>query len=177
MLYSHTIKLVRLYEGADGLKTGFTDNAGYCMAVTAKRNGMRLIAVVLGEEKGSVRNEETSELLDYGFNVYKVSNFKEKDSVIDTIKFEKSTKDEVNIYLSRDASVLMKQSDNTSGYDTEVKLNDINLPLKSGDVVGSLLVKKNNNVIDEIDLIVKEDVDSKSFIQLFIDVLKDTLFI
>lgn len=173
----NTNKLVRLYEGADGLKTGFTDNAGYCMAVTAKRNGMRLIAVVLGEEKGSVRNLETSELLDYGFNVYKVTNFMEKDSIVDTIRFEKSTNDEVNIYLSRDASVLMKQSDNSSGFDTEIKLNAIELPLKNGDIVGSLLIKKNNNVIDKIDLIVKEDVSSKNFIQLFVDVIKDTLFI
>ena len=98
----NTNKLVRLYEGADGLKTGFTDNAGYCMAVTAKRDGMRLIAVVLGEKKGSVRNEETTQLLDYGFNVYKVMNLKEKDSIVDTVKFDKSTKDEVNIYLKND---------------------------------------------------------------------------
>lgn len=146
------------------------------MAVTAKRDGMRLIAIVLGEEKGSIRNEETAGLLDYGFNTYKVSNFKEKDSIVDSIEFEKSTKDKVDIYLKEDASVLMRQSENTSGYDTEVRLNDIKLPLKNGDVVGKLLVKKNNSVIDEIDLIVKEDVSSKGFMKLFFDVIKGTLF-
>ena len=171
----NTNKLVRLYDGADGLKTGFTDAAGYCMAVTAKRNGMRLIAVVLGEPKGSIRNEETSELLDYGFNNYKVMNLKEKDSIIDNIKFDKSTKDNVNIYLKDDASVLMKQSDNTTGFDTETRLNQVKLPLKSGDIVGQLLIKKNDEVIDEIDLIVKDDVQDKSWFQLFIEVLRDTL--
>lgn len=167
---------MRLYEGADGLKTGFTDNAGYCMAVTAKRNGMRLIAIVLGEDKGSIRNQETAELLDYGFNTYKVVNFKEKNSVVESIEFQKSTKNIVDIYLKENASVLMRQSDNTSGYDTEIKLNDIKLPLKSGDVVGKLLVKKNNSVVDQIDLIVKEDVASKGFMELFLDVIKGTLF-
>lgn len=177
MLYSHTIKLVRLYDGADGLKTGFTDNAGYCMAVTAKRDGMRLIAIVLGENIGSVRNEETSELLDYGFNNYKVVTLEEKGTVVDVIKFEKSTKSEVNIYLKKDASLLMKQSENVNGYDTAIEMNDIILPLKSGDVVGQFLIKKDNIVVDEIDLVVKEDVAKKSFLELFIEILKNTLFI
>ena len=173
----NTNKLVRLYEGADGLKTGFTDDALYCMAVTAIRDGMRLIAIVLGEPKGSIRNEEISELLDYGFNTYKINNFMEKDSVVDEINFEKGTKDKVNIYLKDNASVLMKQSDNISGYDTEIKLNNISLPLKNGDVVGKFLIKKNNSVVNQIDLIIKEDVKEKSFLELFIDILKNTLFI
>lgn len=170
----NTNKLVRLYEGADGLKTGFTDNAGYCMAVTARRDGMRLIAIVLGEEKGSTRNEETAELLDYGFNTYKVVTLKEKDKVVDKIEFDKSNKKEIDIYLEKDASILMKQSENGSGYDTEVKLNDIKLPLKSGDVVGKLLIKRERDVVDEINLIVKDDVYSKNFFQLYLEVLKDT---
>lgn len=173
----NTNKLVRLYDGADGLKTGFTDNAGYCMAVTAKRDGMRLIAIVLGENIGSVRNEETSELLDYGFNNYKVVTLEEKGTVVDVIKFEKSTKSEVNIYLKKDASLLMKQSENVNGYDTAIEMNDIILPLKSGDVVGQFLIKKDNIVVDEIDLVVKEDVAKKSFLELFIEILKNTLFI
>ena len=64
----NTNKLVRTYNGADGLKTGHTDNAKYCLAVTAKRDGMRLIAIVLGEDNAKVRNSEAAQLLDYGFN-------------------------------------------------------------------------------------------------------------
>lgn len=173
----NTNKLVRLYEGADGLKTGFTDDAGYCMAVTAKRNGMRLIAIVLGEKKGSVRNEEIAELLDYGFNTYKIMNFMKKDSSVEEIKLEKGTKEKLKIYLNENASILMKQSDNTSGYDTEIKLDDVKLPLRKRDIVGQFLIKKNGNVIKKIDLIVKEDVEEKSFLELFIDRLKETLFI
>ena len=168
---------MRLYEGADGLKTGFTDNALYCMAVTAKRNGMRLIAIVLGEPKGNTRNKEIADLLDYGFNTYKVNSFMDKDNIVDFITFEKGTKEKVGIYLSKNASVLMKQSDNISGYDTEIKLKDVDLPLKSGDVVGKYMIKKSNKVIEEIDLVVKEDVLEKNFFELFFNILKDTLFI
>ena len=159
------------------MKTGFTDNAKYCMAVTAKRNGMRLLAIVLGEESGSVRNEEISELLDYGFNTYKVNNFMNKDDIVDEISLDKATKDKVKIYLKENASILMRYSDSINGYDSSVKLNEISLPLKSGDVVGKYLIKKNNNIVKEIDLIIKENVEEKNFFELFIDVLKDTLFI
>ena len=82
----NTNKLVRFYEGADGLKTGFTDNAKYCMAVTAKRDGMRLLAIVLGEDVSKVRNQETTALLDYGFSMYQVDILKKKVEVIDSIK-------------------------------------------------------------------------------------------
>lgn len=173
----NTNKLVRLYEGADGLKTGFTDAAGYCMAVTAKRNGMRLLAVVLGEESGKVRNSEVSELLDYGFDNYKTIILKNKNEVIDTIILEKGSKRETNIYLKEDASVLMKQSDNENGYDTEISINDISLPLKKNDVVGKFYIKKDNNIVDTIDLIIKEDLYSKKIYELFFDLLKNTLYI
>lgn len=173
----NTNKLVRLYEGADGLKTGFTDNAGYCMAVTAKRKDMRLIAIVLGEKKGSIRNEEITNLLDYGYNTYKVSKFLSKDTVIDSINFSKSTKDEVNVYLKEDASVLMKNSDSNSGYDTYYELDKLTLPIKKNDIVGTYYIKKDNVVIDSVDLIVKEDVFMKNYFQIFIDVLKDTFLI
>ena len=102
---------------------------------------------------------------------------KDKNQVIDTIILEKSTVGEVDIYLKEDASILMRQSDNENGYDTEISINDISLPLKSGDVVGKFFIKKNNNIIKKIDLVIKEDIDSKSFFELFIDLLKNTLYI
>lgn len=147
------------------------------MAVTAKRKDMRLIAIVLGEKKGSIRNEEITNLLDYGFNTYKVSKFLSKDTVIDSINFSKSTKDEVNVYLKEDASVLMKNSDSNSGYDTYYELDKLTLPIKKNDIVGTYYIKKDNVVIDSVDLIVKEDVFMKNYFQIFIDVLKDTFLI
>ena len=173
----NTNKLVRLYEGADGLKTGFTDLAGYCMAVTAKRDGMRLLAIVLGEESGKVRNSEVSELLDYGFDNYKTMVLKDKNDIVDTIVVEKGTKREINVYLKEDASILMRQSDSENGYDTEISLNDISLPLKKYDVIGKFYIKKDNEIINAIDLIVKDDIYSKKIYELFFDLLKNTLYI
>ena len=72
----NTNKLIRFYDGADGLKTGHTDNAGYCLAATAKRNDLRLIAIVLGEKDSKVRNSETMSLLDYGFNYLNLNNIR-----------------------------------------------------------------------------------------------------
>src|SRR5699024_3612107 len=91
----NTNKLVRFYEGADGLKTGHTDAAKYCLSATAKRENMRLIAIVLGEDNSSVRNSETMALLDYGFNTYEMQVVKKKDEVVKTEKLEKATKEKI----------------------------------------------------------------------------------
>ena len=130
----NTNKLVRFYEGADGLKTGFTDNAGYTMAVTAKRDDMRLIAIVLGEQVSKVRNDETTELLDYGFNTYKVNLIKSKGEVVKKIKIDKGSSNEVEIVTQNDILVLNKKSDATVNYDTKVTVNEIELPVKKGTI-------------------------------------------
>lgn len=171
----NTNKLVRFYEGADGLKTGFTDNAGYCMAVTAKRDGMRLVAIVLGEESGKVRNQETSELLDYGFNLYKVDVVKNKSDIIQEIKIDKGTKNKVSLSPKEDIVVLKKKSEISKKYDLDVKLEEIKLPLKKGDVIGKVLVKDNNKTIKKVDLIVNEDVKKLGYFKTILVTLKDIL--
>ena len=171
----NTNKLIRFYEGADGLKTGFTDNAGYCMAVTAKRDDMRLIAVVLGEETGKVRNEETSELLDYGFNMYKVDLVKSKDEIITDIKIDKGDKEKISLSAKEDLLVLKKKSELSKKYDLETKLNDIKLPIKEGDVLGKVLVKEGNKVIKEAALVATESVNKLGYIKTLLETIKDIL--
>ncbi len=167
--------MVRFYEGADGLKTGFTDNAGYCMAVTAKRDGMRLIAIVLGEASGKVRNQETSELLDYGFNLYKADVVKTKKDIITEIKINKGTKDKVTISPKEDIIVLKKKSELSKKYDLETNLNDIKLPIKKGDVLGKLLVKDGNNILRKVDLIANNNVNKLGYFKMIFETLKDIL--
>ena len=91
------------------------------MAVTAKRDGMRLIAIVLGEASGKVRNQETSELLDYGFNLYKVDVVKNKSDIIQEIKIDKGTKNKVSLSPKEDIVVLKKKSEISKKYDLDVK--------------------------------------------------------
>ena len=171
----NTNKLIRFYDGADGLKTGFTDDAGYCMAVTAKRDGMRLIAVVLGEETGSVRNEETSELLDYGFNMYKVDIVKNKNDIITEINIEKGTKDKIDAVVEEDLLVLKKKSEISKQYDIEIKLNEIKLPINEGDIVGKVLVKDGNKVIQQSNLIASESVNRLGYFRTILETLQDIL--
>lgn len=159
----NTNKLVRFYSGADGLKTGFTDAAGYTMAVTAERDNMRLIAIVLGEASGKARNQEATDLLDYGFNTYKVDLLNKKNEVVKELEIEKGNKSRVNAILKHDVSILRKKSDAGINYDTSVKINDIKLPLKKGDVVGKLEVLDNGNVIKSEDLIIDEDVSKVNY--------------
>lgn len=159
----NTNKLVRFYSGADGLKTGFTDAAGYTMAVTAERDNMRLIAIVLGEASGKARNQDATDLLDYGFNTYKVDLLNKKNEVVKELEIEKGNKSKVNAILKHDVSILRKKSDAGINYDTSVKINDIKLPLKKGDVVGKLEVLDNGNVIKSEDLIIDEDVSKINY--------------
>jgi len=168
----NTNKLVRFYEGADGLKTGHTDDAKYCLAATAKKEGMRLIAIVLGEEVSTTRNKEAMNLLDYGFNTYKVTIIKAKGETVDKIKIDKANKDEIEIVPILDASILSKKSDIDKDYSFELKLKEINLPIKIKDVVGKLLIKDGNNIVQEVDVTVKENIEKIKFIPLLLKILK-----
>ena len=169
----NTNKLVRFYEGADGLKTGFTDNAGYCMAVTAKRNNMRLIAIVLGEESGKVRNNETMELLDYGFNTYKVDLIKSKNDKVATVKLDKSNIENVDIYPKEDITILGKKTDPSLKYDLEIKIDKIDLPSKKNTKVGRIIVKNNNKVVREVSAVIRDNLEKKNFIDLLGQTIKD----
>lgn len=169
----NTNKLVRFYEGADGLKTGFTDNAKYCMAVTAKRNGMRLLAIILGEEVSKVRNAETTALLDYGFNLYEVNILKEKGTVVDKVKFEKGNIQEAEIITKDEISILKKKNDENKQYTEKIEMNELTLPITKDTVVGKLKVLDGSTLIGEYDLVINQDIKKKNMISLFLDNLKD----
>lgn len=162
----NTNKLVRFYEGADGLKTGHTDAAKYCLAATAKKNNLRFIAIVLGEEDSKVRNQEVMSLLDYGFNHYQMDLIKSKDQVLKTIPLDKATKSKVSLVPISDIGVLSSKSSKKKEYDYEIKVYDIPLPVKKGDVVGEVIVKEKNKKITTVPITVSESVSSLSFLQL-----------
>lgn len=170
----NTNKLVRFYEGADGLKTGHTDDAGYCLAATAKRNKLRLIGVVLGVSSGSVRNTQTMNLLDYGFNNVRLEVLKEKDELVDKIKIDKANVGSIDIIMKEDLSVLEDLGDSLHKYKYNIKINNIVLPVKYGDVVGMIQVFENNKVISSSELTVKGNIKKISFFDLFFNSLLDT---
>ena len=171
----NTNKLVRFYEGADGLKTGHTDAAKYCLAATAKKDDLRFIAIVLGEEDSNVRNQEVMSLLDYGFNHYQMNLIKSKNQVLKKIPVDKATKTEISLVPVHDIGVLSKKSDNSRKYTYDVEVNSFKFPVKEGDIVGKVVVKDKdtNKKITSVDLTVLEDIDSLSYIELFYKGFKD----
>ena len=171
----NTNKLIKTYKGADGLKTGMTDNAGYCMAVTAKRDGMRLLAIVLGEKEGKVRNMETSLLLDYGFNNYETVTIKKKGDKVGEINIDKANPEKIDVIVNKDITVIRKKNDINKEYVSEVKINDIKLPLKKGEIIGNLIIKDNNNIIKNVELINNIEMKKRSFLDLWWNMIK-TMF-
>lgn len=171
----NTNKLVRFYEGADGLKTGHTDAAKYCLAATAKKDNLRLIAIVLGEEVSSVRNQETMSLLDYGFNNYKIEIIKKKSEVVRKIKLDKANLNTIGIVPIDDIAILTKKNDANKKYTYDIELDTLRLPVKKGDIVGKLIVKSDGKKIKEEDLTVMQNVNGLSFLELFRNSLTDIM--
>ena len=161
----NTNKLVRFYDGVDGLKTGFTSNAGYCLTATAKKGNMRLISVVMGEETSEKRSADTVKLLNYGFNTFKLHTIKKNNEILGKVRVEHGKKDSAKIVLVEDATELLKNTDKVKEYTFNIKVGIIKAPVKKGTIIGSAEVIDNEgNIIDEVDLTVNESVEKARLI-------------
>lgn len=163
----NTNKLVRYYQGVDGLKTGYTKNAGYCITTTAERGNMRLITVVMGEPSSAIRNSETTTMLDYGFNTYEAKKIITKDSVISKQKVEFGKKDSVELTPMEDYKVLKEKSSTNKNITYQLSSNPIKAPVKIGDKVGKIKIIENNKTIQEIDVTVKENVNKMNIFRAY----------
>ena len=164
----NTNKLVRFYDNVDGLKTGFTEGAGYCLTATAKRGEMRLISVVMGVDTIDNRTSDTVKLLNYGFNTYKLETIYKKGKVIDKVKVEKGKKDFVEIVLMNDATELLSNEENKKNYMINIELKKLVAPIKKGKVVGEAeIIDNEGNVIDIEQITVKEDVEKANYFDYF----------
>ena len=171
----NTNKLVRFNPIVDGLKTGFTSEAGYCLTATAKKNNMRLISVVMGEPDTKTRNSETTSLLDYGFAKYKAENIVTKETVIDKLKIEKASNKSVDIVPINDYSVILEKTDKIGKITYDLKLKNIKLPIKKGDKIGTLIIKEDNKKISEVDVTVKQNLKKANMLELYGTYLKSIL--
>lgn len=135
----NTNKLLKLYNGVDGLKTGYTKEAGYCLVTTAKRNGQRIIGVLMKESAPKTRNEEMCNLLDYGFNNYQQVTIFKKDSLIEQHLVDKMDNQTIAIKCNKDIVYTKAKSANVKAT-TKVIYKDNLLPVKKGDIVGRLEV-------------------------------------
>lgn len=163
----NTNKLVRFYSGADGLKTGYTGEAGFCLTATAKRNGMRIIAVVMGEPDSKTRTSDVSSMLDYAFAQYETETFLSTESILDTININKGKKEYVNIVPKENVTILNKKTDNKKNATYNLEMYDMKLPLKKGDTVGKLSVYVDDNLYRDIDVTVSDDIEKADILTLY----------
>ena len=160
----NTNKLIRYYKGCDIGKTGSTDEAGYCLSVSAKRNEMRLIAVVMGTKNSNERFSQTVNLLDYGFSNFVNKKIVDKEIPVQKINIKKSKLNEVEIFAKDDFyAITSKDGESNLTITREINEN-LKAPLKNFDEVGKIIISKNGKIIKEIPLIIKIDVDEITFI-------------
>lgn len=155
----NTNKLVRYYKGCDSGKTGSTSEAGYCLTASAEKNDFRLIAVVIGAKTGQERFNYVTELFNYGFANYENKTIVDsKVPVVENYEILQAKCKVANIYAQEDYYGLSKKGKEI-GYDISYEINKAKAPLKSGDIVGVLTITKDGNVVKEINLIVKDDIE------------------
>ena len=169
----NTNRLVRFYQGVDGLKTGYTKEAGYCLTSTAEKDNMRLITVVMNEPSTQIRNGETSSMLDYGFNMYSVNKILDTDTSLQKGKVELGNDLEVEIVPTEEVKILNNKNSNERKVTYELELNTIKAPVKKGDIVGKIKVYEDNKVINEINATVKYDVDKANIFKIYYRNLKN----
>ena len=165
----NTNRLVRFKEGVDGLKTGFTDEAGYCLTATMKKDNMRLITVVMKEENTSKRSADTTKMLDYGFNIYMVQTILDEKTTIEKKKVELGKIITTEIVPKENITILNKKSDD------QKNINKIIAPVKKGDKVGTIDIIEDNNIISTIDATVKEDILKANILTIYLRNLKEII--
>ena len=171
----NTNRLVRFKEGVDGLKTGFTDEAGYCLTATMKKDNMRLITVVMKEENTSKRSADTTKMLDYGFNIYMVQTILDEKTTIEKKKVELGKTLTTEIVPKENITILNKKSDEQKNITYKTNINKIIAPVKKGDKVGTIDIIEDNNIISTIDATVKEDISKANILTIYLRNLKEII--
>ena len=158
---ANTNKLIRFYDGANGLKTGSTSKALCCLSAAAKRNDMQLIAVVLGAPTSAERFASAKSLLDYGFANYAVNTQITAGDEVQKIAVEKGVDKEVDVVAGDSCSTLVKkgQEDNIT---KEIKIDEtITAPIEAGQKIGTMTISRDGEVIADIDLNASSAVEKK----------------
>ncbi|MGG3957382.1 D-alanyl-D-alanine carboxypeptidase family protein [Bhargavaea massiliensis] len=164
----NTNRLVKFYPGVDGLKTGYTSEAKYCLTATAKKGNMRVIAVVFGAPTPKARNAQITKMLDYAFSHYETKPLYKKGETIAMLPVSKGKKKAVAAVTSEPISVLLQKGEKSEAVKTTWKLNKkVKAPVKKGDVLGMLVVKKDGAVIAKSPLVAKEQVEEANMWEFF----------
>ena len=163
----NTNKLVRFYPGVDGLKTGYTKTALYCLTATAMKNNIRFITVTMGVDTSEHRSVDTTSMLNYGFVNYKLNTILKKDDVLGEIEVKKGKQSKGTYSVIEDVTDLIKQNENKT-YTYNINKNKVVAPISKGDVVGNLeIIDNEGKVVKKVDLVINESIDKHNIGSMF----------
>ena len=171
-LLVNTNKLVRFYEGIDGLKTGYTDKAKYCLTATMKRNDMRLLSIVMGEDTKDNRNNDTISMMEYGYSQYGISKIHNNGDKLGSIVIDNAKNKNVDYYIGSDVSIITTKESKNIDYKTDIKLFDLKAPLKKNSIIGKYELSYNSDKY-VYDIVIHEDVIKSSIFDVFFMVIKN----
>lgn len=170
---ANTNKLIRYYEGANGMKTGSTSDAGYCISATAERNNFQLIAVVMNSETTKKRFADATTLLNYGFNKYSSIRLNGSDEIYKYLSVEKGRVKTAPVVVKNNCYVTVR-SDLKGEIKSQVTLPEfIQAPIKKGDYLGKITYTLDGKTIAENELVSGEDVDKISILFAFDRIFKE----
>ena len=162
----NTNKLVRFYSGMDGIKTGFTADAKYCLAASAKRNEFRVIAVVLGEPSSKVRNAEVTSMMNYAFSNYGIRQIYHKGQIIAMVPISRGEWQAVGGVATRSVGVLVNKMDRKETGSIVTELQTLTAPIKKGQVIGHIRLLHEGKSIDSVPVVATADVARVSLFEM-----------
>ncbi|MEJ6950616.1 D-alanyl-D-alanine carboxypeptidase family protein [Natronospora cellulosivora (SeqCode)] len=158
----NTNRLINRYPGMDGLKTGYTTEAGYCLASTAQRNNTRLISVIFGAESEDDRGEISTRLLDYGFNAFNKELIVSEGDLVQNIEVPDGSKTVTTGEVAEDLFVHIRRG-SREDYNKRVVLEDLEAPIAKGQLIGEIRMEKDSQVLARVNLIATEDIERAGF--------------
>ena len=170
----NTNSLIRFYDGIDGLKTGFTTEAGYCLTATKKVDDMRILTVTMNAETRDDRNSDTIKLMESAFSMYNVKKVIDKNNSLGKAFVNKSTQKYVNYYLEEDAKLLLTKDIRDIEYDYKINVDNLTAPLNAGDIIGKLKLTYDNESI-EYNIVVNENVKKANYFETLYFYFKDVI--
>ena len=164
----NTNRLVKFYPGVDGLKTGFTHEAKYCLTATAKKDNMRVIAVVFGAANPKERNAQVTKMLDYAFAKYQSREIYKKNMPLAMLTIEKGQKKKVSLVTSEPVALLSKKGEEKLNIRPKIILHkDVQAPVEKGEQLGTVQMLLGDKVVSETPLIASEGVKRATWFDLF----------
>ena len=170
----NTNKLLKQYPGVDGLKTGFTKEAGYCIVTTCKKKDLRFIGVVMNEDKPQTRNEDMKGLLNFGFSKYQQVKLYQKGEVIDTVKVKDMVEQKINVVSHKNLYYLSEKT-NQEKFKKKIVFDSLQLPINQNKSIGKLILYNKDKAVASYPLYSEINVKKMSFLDKLLRVYKSLI--